>query len=202
MQDEPVTQNQQNVTQYPPLMRRSTQLAITMVEAGIHPREALQTVLNKDKVSDQSVYELKNKAEAYSVATPLMQKLARNQIMRMLKGKAREAVREKVIDAQGKATYKVQMLAPSEANMLTAAQIVLDRGQPKAEERTGGNTTNIFNFDPRSSIKIAEIVTQAAGQLQAQQPASNQPAAQTVDAQVIDVPRLPDNTPTNTPDQW
>jgi hypothetical protein len=173
-----------------------------MVEAGIHPREALQTVLNKDKVSDQSVYELKNKAEAYSVATPLMQKLARNQIMRMLKGKAREAVREKVIDAQGKATYKVQMLAPSEANMLTAAQIVLDRGQPKAEERTGGNTTNIFNFDPRSSIKIAEIVTQAAGQLQAQQPASNQPAAQTVDAQVIDVPRLPDNTPTNTPDQW
>jgi hypothetical protein len=185
-----------------PQLYKKTRIAMAMVEAGISPREALQTVHNRDDISYDAENNLKNKIQLYSIATPSMVKLAHAQLRRMLKGKAREIVKDKIRDANGRTTYKMAMVSPSEGNIITAAQMVLDRAEPVRSQQTGGNTTNIFNFDPRSSIKIAEIVTQAAGQLSVQQPASNQPAAHPVDAQVIDVPRLPDNTTTNTPDQW
>jgi hypothetical protein len=176
-------------------LHRKTQLAIKMIDAGISPREALQTVHNNREMSDQAVSILKKKAETISITTPYIVGLAKRQLMRMLRGKAREAVKEKIIDAKGKSITRTQMLFPSEKDMLSAMSMVLDRAIPKAEERTGGNTTNIFNFDPRSSIKIAEIVTQAAGQLQAQPQITQQPPAQ-AQAQVIEVEGKP------TPDNW
>jgi hypothetical protein len=162
-------------------LRRKNPLAIAQ---ATDQSEASQTPDNKTQPS-----------EMVSITTPYIVRLARGQLIRMLKGRAREAVKEKISDAKGKTTLRTQMLFPSEKDMLTAMSMVLDRAIPKADERTGGNTTNIFNFDPRSSIKIAEIVTQAAGQLSAQPQITQQPPAQ-AQAQVIEVEGNP------TPDNW
>jgi hypothetical protein len=183
----------------PRLLPKTIQ-AMRLVDAGLSEREALQAVNKTDYICDAAVSNFKAKYKRYSLTSEDMVKSAKKVLKDILAGKGRKETHKKVLGNQV-VDYE-SYVYPSHANQASVAQMVYDRYEPLKSNESGGNTTNIFNFDPRSSIKIAEIVTQAAGQLQAQPHISNQPSSQPVDAQVIDVPRLPDNTPTNTPDQW
>jgi hypothetical protein len=99
-------------------LRRKNPLAIAQ---ATDQSEASQTPDNKTQPS-----------EMVSITTPYIVRLARGQLIRMLKGRAREAVKEKISDAKGKTTLRTQMLFPSEKDMLTAMSMVLDRAIPKA----------------------------------------------------------------------
>lgn len=112
--------------------------AFKLIEAGLTPREALQAANMTTKVSDAAVCALKNKLKKHSLTDPATVKLASSQIKRILKARAREEVRKKVLSS-GEVVEYTDNIYPTDTNIIAAASMVYDRYEPvqRADQAPG-----------------------------------------------------------------
>jgi len=141
-----------NQTKTLPKLQQKTIDAMRMVQAGLTPREALQYANVTDHISGEAVSKFKAKLKKYSLLAPDIAKLAHHQVRRILKGRAREVVQEKVTKA-GEVVKITEQIIPTDSNILAAAAMVYDRYEPvQAAEQGSGQTINYLDF---SSYQVA-----------------------------------------------
>lgn len=122
-----------------PKLSRKSITAIKMVNAGIDPATALKMVNCKDNISHQAIAELKEKVRKHSLSEPSVVKSAQSQLKRILKARAREEVRKKVLTS-GEVLEYTDNVYPTDSNILAAAAMVYDRYEPvKGQEAAQGS---------------------------------------------------------------
>ncbi len=139
-----------------PRRLRKTLDAFKLVEAGLTPRQALQTTNFRQTISGAAVSKFSPKFRQYTLTRPGTVKLAESQVRRILKAKAREVVKEKTVEVkEGIETVKeiTQYIHPSDSNILAAAGMVYDRYEPVRQLDGAGNT----------QINIGQVITAEAG---------------------------------------
>lgn len=117
------------MTENVPQPYQKTKDAITMIQAGINPAEALKYVNLKDNISGSAVAKIKQKVKKYSLLQPSTVKSANNQIKRILAGETREISQQAVTKA-GEVVDYIETIAPSDSNIIAAASMVYDRFEP------------------------------------------------------------------------
>jgi len=125
-----------------PKLLQKTIDAINLVNNGADPRTALQITNNKADISNVAVYKFKEKYKKYSLLNPKLIKSANSQIKRILSGEVREVPKQAVTKSGDVVDY-IDVIAPSDSNILAAADMVYSRFEPlkgAQEEQNTGNT--------------------------------------------------------------
>lgn len=106
--------------------RKAVKLA---AEHGVDVKEAMILSGYKEPLVSSRVSEMRKKVERYSLQTPQMQKLARDAVKDVLKGKEVTYTVSKAIPGIGVVDMEEKMI-PSYSNKLAAAAMVVDRVDP------------------------------------------------------------------------
>lgn len=152
----------QNPPQKQPKLLSKTIKAMKLLQAGLTPREALEIVNNKENISENAVDKFKAKVKKYSLTEHTTVHLASNQIKRILRARARETVKEKIVEiVEGVETVKeiTQYIHPTDSNILAAAAMVYDRYEPVKSQDQGQGQGN--TYIDLSEIKV--LITQNKG---------------------------------------
>lgn len=130
-----------------------TLTAMQMIDNGVDPKTALQLVNNKDKIHPQTVHNLKQNYKKYSLTRPKLVKAAHNQVQRILAAEPREITQQKVTKS-GEVVEVIEVIAPSDTNILAAASMVYDRYEPVVKADAGNTINNTMIISPELSDLI------------------------------------------------
>jgi uncharacterized protein YlzI (FlbEa/FlbD family) len=151
-----------------PTLKAKTIKAMRFVQAGLTPREALQIVNDKEYICENAVDKFKAKIKKYSLAEPSVVRLAQGQIKRILRAKAREVVKEKiveVVDGIEQVKEITQYIHPTDSNILAAAQMVYDRYEPvKSGDSDAGQGNTYIDLSGYTNQTINVMPEQAIEQ--------------------------------------
>jgi hypothetical protein len=112
--------------------------AIKLVNAGESPETALKIVNNKDTITRGAVSHFKKKLTKYALTRPKIQKLADDQITRILKGESREITQRKVTK-DGKVIEYQEVIPCTDTNITSVLGYVLERTQPAIRQNQNLN---------------------------------------------------------------
>ena len=100
-----------------------------LVNAGLSPREALQTMNHKKDISYAAISKFNEKVRNYSLTAPEMVKSMSQQVKRIIKARAREEAHRKV-SRSGEVIEYIDNVYPTDTNILAACAMVADRIEP------------------------------------------------------------------------
>jgi hypothetical protein len=142
-----------------PKLLQKTLDAIQLVNNGADARTALQITNSKADISNVAVYKFNQKYKKYSLTHPKLIKSANNQIKRILNGEVREIDQQAVTKAGDVVDFK-QTIAPSDSNILAAADMVYSRFEPtkgqETEQRQGNTYIDLSNYHVQ--VKVDNVL--------------------------------------------
>jgi hypothetical protein len=122
---------------------KKTLAAFKMVDAGISPREAIETVNLKSHMTDAAVSRFADKYKKYGLNNEETAHLASRQIKRILRARAREEAHTKVTK-DGQVIDYTDNIYPTDSNIIAAAAMVYDRYEPIKSADPGQGAGNTY----------------------------------------------------------